>query len=126
MLSLLMHMPLLLAGEIARALLYARPPEWADKEAISIEQRASSQQFSALAAVCEAAPQEVVPSAWMYVLLGSRGFLHMHGQLDKHSCIGRAHSRMPQHAGVHAQTAGLLACAEGLNSAAACKVPCAL
>ena len=58
-----LRMPLLLAGEIARALLYARPPEWADKEAVSIEQRASSQRFSALTALCEAAPQEVGPSA---------------------------------------------------------------
>ena len=35
-------------------------------------------------------PRRLVPQPWMYVLLGSRGFLHMHGQLDKHSCIGRA------------------------------------
>ncbi|CAL5229633.1 g12997 [Coccomyxa viridis] len=46
------------AGEVARALLYARPPEWADKEAVALEQKASTQRFSALAAVCEAAPQE--------------------------------------------------------------------
>ena len=47
------------AGEVARALLYARPPEWADKEAVSAEQKASSQRFTALAAVCEASPEEV-------------------------------------------------------------------
>ena len=47
------------AGEVARALLYARPPEWADKEAVSVEQKASAQRFTALAAVCEASPEEV-------------------------------------------------------------------
>lgn len=47
------------AGEVARALLYARPPEWADREAASAEQKASLQRFNALAAVCEAAPDEV-------------------------------------------------------------------
>ena len=37
-----------------------------DKEAVSVEQKASTQRFSALAAVCEAAPQEV--TAWLHTL----------------------------------------------------------
>ena len=49
----------LIAGEVARALLYARPPEWADREAVGVEQKASSQRSTALAALCEASPEEV-------------------------------------------------------------------
>ena len=49
----------MLTGEVARALLYARPPEWAEKEAADLEQKPSTQRFGALTAVCEAAPQEV-------------------------------------------------------------------
>ena len=108
MLSLLMHMPLL-AGEIAQALLYARPPEWADKAAVSIEQRASSQRFSAMTAVCEAAPQEVGPSAMGVCAHWQQGefayaWTARQAQLHRQSA-----SHMPQHAGVHSQTAGLLA-----------------
>ena len=36
-------------------------------------------------------PRRSVPQPWMCVLIGSTGVLHMHGQLDKHSCIGRVH-----------------------------------
>lgn len=56
----------------------------------------------------------------MYVLTGSTEILHMHGQLDKHSCIGRVHLTCHNMLGCILKQQ---ACVEDHNSAAACRVP---